>query len=60
LFFESLLLATGNRGKYEEFLELTPRDRVKELLFAPDWASGRPFTPPKVEETGTTYAANAF
>jgi XTP/dITP diphosphohydrolase len=60
LFLESLLLATGNRGKYEEFLELLPRHRVKELLFAPDWTRGRSFTPPEVEETGTTYAANAF
>ncbi len=54
MFFESLLLATGNRHKYEEFLELLPHTAVKKLIFAPD------FAPMDVEETGTTYAMNAY
>jgi XTP/dITP diphosphohydrolase len=57
LFFESLLLATGNRSKHKEFLELLPSGVTRELLFAPD-AVGREMF--EVEETGTTYAMNAF
>ncbi|MDR1649063.1 MAG: non-canonical purine NTP pyrophosphatase [Synergistaceae bacterium] len=55
--FESLLLATGNRGKYEEFLALLPGEVAGKLLFAPDIASSGVL--PDVEETGTTYASNA-
>jgi XTP/dITP diphosphohydrolase len=57
LLFDSLLLATANRGKYEEFLEILPRGTVKELIFAPDLVSLN--VEVNVEETGTTYAANA-
>ena len=53
--FETLLLATGNRGKYREFLEILPRGAVKKLLFAPDAAAEL-----HVEETGATYAMNAI
>ncbi|MDR1875302.1 MAG: non-canonical purine NTP pyrophosphatase [Synergistaceae bacterium] len=57
--FERLLLASGNRHKYTEFLQLLPREAVKELVFAPDFVvPGR--LPQAVEETGTTYAMNAF
>jgi XTP/dITP diphosphohydrolase len=66
LFFESLLLATANRSKHKEFLELLPISVTEELLFPPD-AAGRGmfgFSFEKrgleVEETGTTYAMNAF
>jgi XTP/dITP diphosphohydrolase len=55
LVFESLLLATGNRGKYKEFLELLPPGAVGKLLFASD--AGIELS---VEETGATYAANAL
>jgi XTP/dITP diphosphohydrolase len=57
VFFESLLLATGNRWKYEEFLALLPNGVVGELLFAPDIVYSDAL--PNVEETGTTYASNA-
>jgi XTP/dITP diphosphohydrolase len=86
LFFKSLLLATGNRGKYREFLDLLPPSVMGELLFAPDAlgrkaarqdlgengldvkkssgekSSGENFTVGNftVEETGSTYAMNAF
>jgi XTP/dITP diphosphohydrolase len=55
--FESLLLATSNRHKYEEFLELLPRAAVKKLLFAQEAGLAKP---PAIKETGTTYAMNAF
>jgi XTP/dITP diphosphohydrolase len=45
-----LLIATANRGKYKEFSELLPG---VELVFAPDRV------PLDVEETGSSYAANA-
>lgn len=54
MFFERLVLATGNRHKYAEFLELLPRGMVKKLVFAPEIA------PMDVDETGTTYAMNAL
>ena len=68
MFFKSLLLATGNRGKYEEFQKLLPPSVAGELLFAPDalrrkaaesthHLDGFSFN---VEETGATYAMNAF
>jgi XTP/dITP diphosphohydrolase len=62
IFFKSLLLATGNRGKYEEFLALLPNGLTGNLLFAPDVASSGALPGnvlPDVEETGTTYASNA-
>jgi XTP/dITP diphosphohydrolase len=52
-------MATGNRGKYEEFLALLPADVVGKLLFAPDAALPGGGALPDVEETGTTYASNA-
>ena len=57
MFFEEigpLLLATGNRHKYEEFRALLPRSAAEALLFAPEVA------PLEVEETGSTYALNAY
>jgi XTP/dITP diphosphohydrolase len=71
-FFERLLLASGNRHKYGEFLEITPRWMTKELLFAPQAASDKIYetngavgailsTPtPNVEEDSETYAGNAL
>ena len=58
VFFESLLIATSNRGKYEEFLALLPDEMTERLLFAPD-AAFPGGALPNVEETGTTYASNA-
>ena len=55
MFFDTLLLASGNRGKYGEFLELLPNSAVKKLLYAPDVAADV-----HVEETGATYAMNAY
>jgi XTP/dITP diphosphohydrolase len=60
LFFGSLLLATGNRSKYEEFLKLLPTAVVGELLFAPDVMKRKALGSVEVEETGKTYAMNAF
>jgi XTP/dITP diphosphohydrolase len=59
VFFESLLIATGNRGKYEEFLALLPNEAAGKILFAPDVASFGAASDVDVEETGTTYASNA-
>ncbi|MDR2175423.1 MAG: non-canonical purine NTP pyrophosphatase, RdgB/HAM1 family [Synergistaceae bacterium] len=61
VFFDSLLLATGNRGKYEEFSALLPEEMTGRLLFAPAaFPGGAPNGgAPNVEETGTTYASNA-
>ena len=53
--FGTLLLATGNRHKYAEFLEILPDNAVEKLLYAPDLAAGV-----HVEETGATYAMNAY
>ena len=58
MFFRSLILATGNRFKYKEFSELLPKGLVGELLFAPSLRQGSGIL--EVEETGTTYAMNAF
>ena len=52
MFFEALLLATGNRGKYEEFRAILPESFVGRLLFAPVGVLA-------VEETGDSYAVNA-
>jgi XTP/dITP diphosphohydrolase len=71
LFFESLLLATGNRSKYREFLKLLPAAVVGELLFAPEALRRKNAgfntsfnagfnADVNVEETGSTYAMNAF
>ena len=57
MFFKKLLLATGNRHKYEEFLALLPPDISPSLVFAPDFAAEIPAA--DLEETGTTYAMNA-
>lgn len=54
MFFETLLLATGNRGKYEEFRAMLPGALAERLLFAPEVGSL------VVEETGDTYAVNAM
>lgn len=54
MFFETLLLATGNRGKYEEFRAMLPGALADRLLFAPEVGSL------VVEETGDTYAVNAM
>ena len=40
--FDRLLLATGNRHKYDEFLELLPRHAVKNLIFAPELPMSNP------------------
>ena len=53
MLFETLLLATGNRGKYEEFRAMLPLSLAERLLFAPE--VGRLV----VEETGDSYAVNA-
>lgn len=53
MFFDTLLLATGNRGKYEEFRAMLPGSLAGRLLFAPEVASL------VVEETGDSYALNA-
>ena len=53
MLFETLLLATGNRGKYEEFRAMLPDSLAGRLLFAPEVGSL------VVEETGDTYAVNA-
>jgi XTP/dITP diphosphohydrolase len=69
LFFDSLLLATANRCKYEEFLEILPCGAVKKFIFAPDAAllnvaanveEVNNVEEMNVEETGSTYAANAY
>ena len=54
MFFERLVLATGNRGKYREFAALLPASLVGELVFAPELSKIT------VEETGETYAENAL
>lgn len=54
MFFETLLLATGNRGKYEEFRAMLPDSFVGRLLFAPEVGAL------VVDETGDTYAVNAM
>ncbi len=54
MLFDKLLLATCNRGKYEEFKSLLPESFSSRLLFAPDVA------PLEVEETGETYIMNAL
>ncbi|MDR2529812.1 MAG: non-canonical purine NTP pyrophosphatase [Synergistaceae bacterium] len=51
---DTLVLASGNRDKYAEFLALLPRGMVGKLLFAPE-----SLPHPQVEETGATYAMNA-
>ena len=56
--FDRLLLATGNRHKYDEFLELLPRHAVNNLIFAPLLLNGASI--PEVEETGSTYVMNAL
>ena len=53
MFFEALILATGNRGKYEEFRAILPESFVGRLLFAPEVGGLT------VEETGDSYAVNA-
>ena len=53
MFFETLLLGTGNRGKYEEFRAILPGLFVGRLLFAPEVGALA------VEETGDSYAVNA-
>lgn len=58
--FASLLLATGNRGKYNEFMELLPRSFMHKLIFAPDAASLLKDGLPQVEENASTYAMNAL
>jgi XTP/dITP diphosphohydrolase len=52
LFPEGLLFASGNRGKFAEVADLFSPLGV-DILFGPDHASL------DVEETGTTYCANA-
>ncbi|MCR4819338.1 MAG: RdgB/HAM1 family non-canonical purine NTP pyrophosphatase [Fretibacterium sp.] len=54
MFFERLVLATGNRGKYREFLALLPSSFVGELVFAPELSKLA------VDETGETYTENAL
>ena len=54
-----MVLATGNRNKYDEFLELLPRGAVKNLIFAPE-LPGDFMNMPEVEETGSTYVMNAL
>ena len=54
---ERLVLATGNKGKYDEFRALLPRSFIGELTFAPD--IGRALTAP-IEENGATYEDNAL
>ena len=54
---ERLVLATGNKGKYEEFRALLPSSFIGELMFAPD--IGRALTSP-IEENGATYEDNAL
>ncbi|MDO4786610.1 MAG: RdgB/HAM1 family non-canonical purine NTP pyrophosphatase [Fretibacterium sp.] len=54
MFFETLLLATGNRGKYEEFRAMLSDSFVGRLLFAPEVGAL------VVDETGDTYAVNAM
>ena len=56
--FDRLLLASGNRNKYDEFLELLPRYAAKKLLFAPELPSAVRIT--EVDETGSTYMTNAL
>ncbi len=51
---DALLLATGNRHKFEEFKALLPCAVATKLLFAPD------VVPLDVEETGSTYVMNAL
>ena len=53
MFFENLLLATGNRGKYEECRAILPKSFVGSLLFAPEIGGLA------VEETSGSYAMNA-
>ena len=57
--FDRLLLATGNRHKYGEFLELLPSWAMKNLIFAQDLPDVTAFVP-EVEETGSTYVMNAL
>ncbi|MCR5346524.1 MAG: RdgB/HAM1 family non-canonical purine NTP pyrophosphatase [Fretibacterium sp.] len=54
MFFERLVLATGNQGKYREFAALLPRSLVGELVFAPELSKL------SVDETGATYTENAL
>ena len=51
---ENLVLATGNKGKYDEFRALLPRSFVGELLFAPEIGKI------DVDENGDTYEDNAL
>lgn len=56
--FEKIIIATGNRGKYEEFCEIIKNiagnDFAHGILFAPNIAKKI------IDETGKTYAENAF
>jgi len=56
--FDELLFASGNRNKYNEFLELVPRSVAKRLLFAQDLPDSVRIPP--VEETGSSYMMNAL
>lgn len=56
--FDSLLFASGNRHKYDEFLELLPGYAAKRLIFAPELPNLS--RTPEVEETGETYMMNAL
>ena len=50
---KKLIIATGNKGKYNEFVNII-QNFADEIIFAPDIAKMI------VEETGKTYAENAM
>ena len=54
--FDKLIIATGNKGKFSEFLDIVrgAADFAREVVFAPEIAAI------VVEETGRTYAENAM
>lgn len=54
MLFDRLVLATGNRGKHREFVDLLPPSLAGELVFAPELACLA------VEEAGASYAENAL
>ena len=52
--FSKLIIATGNKGKYREFVEIIGGGFAEEIIFAPEISALI------VEETGRTYAENAM
>lgn len=53
IYFDKILIATGNKGKYAEFARMIPSTLAGEVIFAPELAKM------EVDETGTSFLENA-